>query len=293
MRAGEVTLQQANGPIVRRVVLGTQLRRLREESGISRADAGYSIRASDSKISRLELGRVSFKERDVADLLTLYGVTAETDRAPLLELARQANEPGWWHGYSDVMPGWFQPYLDLEGAAMLIRTYELQVIPGLLQTEDYARAVFTRGPRGGDTDVVERRVRARMNRQAILTRPNPPRIWAVIDEAALRRTVGAPAVMRSQLEHLIALGERANITLQVIPLHAGGHAAEGGSFSILRFGEADVADVVYVEHLTGAIYLERPEDVARYMHTMDTLALESTRPGATVTVIQGVAASMT
>jgi Domain of unknown function (DUF5753)/Helix-turn-helix domain len=285
-----VTLQQANGPIVRRMVLGTQLRRLREERGISRVDAGYSIRASESKISRLELGRVGFKERDVADLLTLYGVMAEADRAPLLELARQANEPGWWHGFTDVMPGWFQPYLGLEGAAILIRTYELQVIPGLLQTEDYARAVFTRGPRGSDADVVERRVRARMNRQAILTRPDPPRVWAVIDEAALRRRVGTPAVMRTQLEQLITFGERANITVQIIPLHAGGHAAEGGSFSILRFGEPDVADVVYLEHLTGAIYLDRPEDVARYMHTMDTLAVESAHPGATVNMIQSIAA---
>ncbi|WP_242418795.1 Scr1 family TA system antitoxin-like transcriptional regulator, partial [Frankia sp. CpI1-P] len=135
-----MTLQRAGGPIVRRVVLGTQLRRIREAKGISRVDAGYSIRASESKISRLELGRVSFKERDVADLLTLYGVTDERDRSPLLELARQANEPGWWQGFTDVMPGWFQPYLGLEEAAILIRTYELQFIPGLLQTKDYARA---------------------------------------------------------------------------------------------------------------------------------------------------------
>ncbi|OHV37489.1 MULTISPECIES: helix-turn-helix domain-containing protein [Pseudofrankia] len=284
-----MTLQRASGPIVRRVVLGTQLRRLREAKGISRADAGYTIRASESKISRLELGRVSFKERDVADLLTLYGVTDEKDRSPLLELAREANEPGWWQGFADVMPGWFQPYLGLEEAAILIRTYELQFIPGLFQTEDYARAVISGGHQADNADIVERRVQARMSRQAILDRPDPPRAWAVIDEAALRRSVAGPAVMQGQLEHLIALNANPNIIIQVIPFGVSPHPAEGGAFSILRFGEPDIADVVYVEHLTGAIYLDKPEDVIRYMLAMDNLALKSTTPDDTIKVIQKIA----
>ncbi|MCK9896777.1 helix-turn-helix transcriptional regulator [Frankia sp. AgB32] len=284
-----MTLQRARGPIVRRVVLGTQLRRLREARGISRAEAGYSIRASDSKISRMELGRVSFKQRDVADLLTLYGVADEKERSPLLELAREANEPGWWQGFADVMPGWFQPYLGLEEAAILIRTYEIQFIPGLLQTEDYARAVIAGSHHPGGADVIERRVRARMSRQAVLDRPDPPKLWAIIDEAALRRSVAAPAVMRGQLEHLITLNEKPNITIQVTPLSIGSHPAEGGAFSILRFDEPDIADVVYLEHLTGAIYLDKPEDLTRYMLAMDNLTLRSTAPGDTAKTIEETA----
>ncbi|MCM3882767.1 helix-turn-helix transcriptional regulator [Frankia sp. R82] len=284
-----MTLQRAGGPVVRRVVLGTQLRRLREAKGISRVDAGYSIRASESKISRLELGRVSFKERDVADLLTLYGVIGESERLPLLELAREANEPGWWQGFTDVMPGWFQPYLGLEEAAILIRTYELQFIPGLLQTMDYARAVVAGGRRLDGADVIERRVQARMSRQAIFERPDPARVWAIIDEAALRRRVAGPAVMLEQFEHLLVLNANPNITIQVIPLSAGPHPAEGGSFSILRFGEPDVADVVYLEHLTGAIYLDKPDDVTRYTLAMDNLALKSAAPDDTAKVIERIA----
>jgi len=285
-----MTLQRASGPIVRRVVLGTQLRRLREAKGISREDAGYRIRASESKISRLELGRVGFKERDVADLLTLYGVTDEKERSVLLELARQANEPGWWQGFTDVMPGWFQPYVGLEEAAIMIRTYELQFIPGLLQTEDYARAVITRGSQAGGADVVERRVRARMSRQAIFERSDPPRVWAVIDEAALRRPVAGPAVMQGQLERLITLSENPNITIQVIPFSVGSHPAEGGAFSILRFGDPDITDVIYLEHLTGARFLDKPEDITRYMLVMDNLALKSTTPHDTAKVIEKIAA---
>jgi len=273
-----------------RVVLCTQLWQHREAKGISREDAGYRIRASESKISRLELGRVGFKERDVADLLTLYGVTDEKERSVLLELARQANEPGWWQGFTDVMPGWFQPYVGLEEAAIMIRTYELQFIPGLLQTEDYARAVITRGSQAGGADVVERRVRARMSRQAIFERPDPPRVWAVIDEAALRRPVAGPAVMQGQLERLITLSENPNITIQVIPFSVGAHPAEGGAFSILRFGDPDITDVIYLEHLTGARFLDKPEDITRYMLVMDNLALKSTTPHDTAKVIQKITA---
>jgi len=287
-----MALQRASGPIVRRVVLGTQLRRLREAKGLTRADAGYTIRASESKISRLELGRVSFKERDVADLLTLYGVTDEKDRSPLLELTRQANQPGWWQGFTDVMPGWFQPYLGLEEAAILIRTYELQFIPGLLQTRDYARAVMAGGRRLEGADAVERRVQARMSRQAILERQEPPRAWAIIDETALRRPTAGPEVMRAQLEHLIEMNAHPNITIQVVPLSIGAHPAEGGSFSILRFGEPDIADVVYLEHLTGAIYLDKPEDLTRYMLAMDNLALRSTAPDDTIKVLEGIASDL-
>ena len=259
------------------MLLGAQLRRLRESQDITRESAGYHIRGSESKISRLELGRVGFKRRDVEDLLSFYGVTDDAERAPMLELARESNLPGWWRSYSDVMPGWFQQFVDLEGAAEQIRTYEVQFVPGLFQTEDYARAVVT-SQRGVPPDVVERRVRMRMDRQNVLSRPDPPRLWVVIDEAALRRPIGGPKVMRAQLEHLAALATRQNIRVQVMPFAFGGHAAEGGAFSILRFPE-DLPDVVYLEQLGGAVYMDKLEDVEPYKEAMARLSVDSSKPG--------------
>ncbi|CAI7974543.1 MULTISPECIES: helix-turn-helix transcriptional regulator [unclassified Parafrankia] len=275
------TTQPGGGPTVRRILLGSQLRRLREEKGISREDAGYHIRASESKISRMELGRVSFKERDVDDLLTLYGVTDSAERAPLLSLVREANRPGWWHSFGDVLPNWFQPFIGLEEAAQLIRTYELQFIPGLLQTEEYARAVIKQGNTGVPAEIIERRVNVRMNRQKVLHRENAPRLWVVVDEAALRRPIGGPKVMRSQLEQLIALCDLPNLTLQIMPFAFGGHAAEGGAFSILRFPESDLPDVVYLEQLTGAVYMDKREDVDIYAEAMNRLTVDSPPPATT------------
>jgi hypothetical protein len=172
------------------MLLGAHLRRLREAAGVNREDAGWEIRSSESKISRMELGRVGFKERDVADLLSLYGLDDEEERTRLLALARNANTPGWWHRYVMSPPSWFQSYLGLEAAAELIRTYELQFIPGLLQTRDYARAVVLLGHARAAAEEIERRVNLRMARQQILTRPDPPQLWAVLDEAVLRRPIG-------------------------------------------------------------------------------------------------------
>jgi hypothetical protein len=267
------------------MLLGAQLRRLRESQGITRDAAGYHIRGSESKISRLELGRVGFKRRDVEDLLSFYGVTDDAERAPLLDLAREANLPGWWQSYSDVLPGWFQQFVDLEEAAEQIRTYEVQFVPGLFQTEDYARAVIT-SQRGVPPAVVERRVRVRMARQeALLARADPPKLWVVVDEAALRRPIGGPKVMRTQLEHLVAMTARQNVSLQVMPFAFGGHAAEGGAFSILRFRENDLPDVVYVEQLGGAVYMDKREDVERYWDVMTRLSIDSSKPAETTTIL--------
>src|SRR3954467_9620880 len=170
-----------NDPTVLRILLGGQLRALREASGLTREAAGYEIRASESKISRMELGRVSFKERDVVDLLKLYGVDDEGERDRLLTLAREANTPGWWHAYGDVLSSWFQNYLDLEQAAELIRTYEVQFVPGLLQTDASARAVIMLGHGTAGADQIDRRAKLRMARKQLLDRPDPPRLWAVID----------------------------------------------------------------------------------------------------------------
>jgi hypothetical protein len=263
------------------MLLGAHLRRLREAQGVTREDAGWEIRSSDSKISRMELGKVSFKERDVADLLTLYGVSDSEERDRLLALARDANTPGWWHRYGDVLAGWFQFYLGLEAAANLIRTYEVQFIPGLLQTREYASAVvqLARSPSAGPE--VERRVDLRLKRQRVLSQAHPPQIWAVIDEAALRRPIGGYAVLKAQLQALIEATEMPNVRIQILPFEVGGHAGSGGSFTILRFPEGDLPDIVYVEQLTSALYLDKREDLDQYAEAMERLCVEADPPGRT------------
>jgi len=276
----------AGGPTVLRMLLGAHLRRLREAQGVSREEAGWEIRASESKISRMELGRVSFKERDIADLLTLYEVNDPVERQRLLALAQDANTPGWWHRYGDVLPSWFHSYLGLESAASLIRTYELQFVPGLLQTSDYARAVVMLGHASARSEEIERRVSLRVARQQILTRETPAQLWAVVDEAALTRPIGGPKVMRAQLESLIELTQLPSVRLQIIPFDAGGHAGAGGSFSILRFPDGDLPDVVYVEQLTSALYLDKTEDVERYAEAMERLCVEAKSPTQTVRTLE-------
>jgi transcriptional regulator with XRE-family HTH domain len=270
------------GPTVLRILLGAQLRRLREAKRISLEDAGNVIRASHSKISRLETGRVGFKDRDIADLLTLYGVIDEADRKALRDLASRANAQGWWHDYSDVLPTWFEAYVGLEEAATQIRAYEVQFVPGLLQTGDYTRAVTVLGHPNAPARETDRRVSLRLARQVVLTRPTPPNIWAVLDEAVLRRPIGGAEIMRAQIKHLIDIAQRPNVTVQVIPFQAGGHAAAGGPFSILRFAEYDLPDVVYVEQLTSALYLDKKEVLDSYLMVMDRLAVEAMTPTASL-----------
>ncbi|GII78979.1 transcriptional regulator [Sphaerisporangium rufum] len=281
-------LQPGSGPTALRILLGSQLRRLREQKGISREDAGHQIRGSESKISRMELGRVGFKERDVADLLTFYGVEDAEARSVVMSLLRQANEPGWWHRFNDLLPSWFQAYVGLEEAASRIRTYEVQFVPGLLQTKEYARAVITAGAAGIGSAEIARRVDLRMERQRVLDRPGGPIFWAVIDEAALRRPIGGTDVMRGQLEHLIDLMRSSRITIQVMPFSFGGHSAEGGAFSILRFNDSELPDVVYVEQLASALYLDKRDEVDRYSEVMERLCAVSTTPEETVDILQKI-----
>jgi transcriptional regulator with XRE-family HTH domain len=283
-----VVNEPRGGPTVLRIMLGNQLRRLREAGGITPDQAGYEIRGSRSKISRIEHGRVGFKERDVEDLLTLYGVTDEQLRASMLTLARQANTPGWWAKYNDVLPGWFEPYLGLEMAASLIRSFELQFVHGLFQTEDYARAVTILGYGPGAIDEIERRVSVRVRRQAVLASADPPRVWSVIDEAALRRPIGGRQVMRAQLEYLLETTALPHVTIQVVPFRRGGHAAAGGSFTILRFAAPDLPDVVYLEQLTSALYLEDRRDVDHYMEVMNRLSAEAHTPVASIRFLREI-----
>jgi transcriptional regulator with XRE-family HTH domain len=282
--------QPGSGPTALRILLGSQLRRLREAKGVTREEAGHLIRGSESKISRMELGRVGFKERDVADLLTMYGVDDNAARSAVLDLVGTANEPGWWHRFNDVLPSWFQAYVGLEEAAMRIRTYEVQFVPGLLQTKEYARAVVTAGSAGISGDEIARRVDLRLERQRVLDRPDGPFFWAVIDEAALRRPIGGAEVMRAQLEHLIDQMRLPNITVQVMPFDFGGHSAEGGAFSVLRFPDRELPDVVYVEQLASALYLDKREDVDRYTEVMERLCAVSTTPDETVELLRAIAA---
>ncbi|MGH3550831.1 MAG: helix-turn-helix domain-containing protein [Pseudonocardiaceae bacterium] len=272
---------RSQGPTALRIVLGNQLRQLREASGITTGAAGHAIRASHAKISRMELGRVSFKERDVADLLTLYGVTDEHDREAFLALARRANVPGWWHHYGDILPSWFEMYIGLEQASSVIRTYEPQLIPGLLQTQDGARAVIQMGYPNASAEELERRVALRLKRQRVLTQPGAPSLWAVVDEAALWRLDGRTA-LQDQLEHLIGMAELPNITLQVMPFYSGAHAAVGGPFTVLRFAEPDLPDLVYLEQLTSALYLDKSEDVQHYLVLMDRLCVQAKSPAETI-----------
>ncbi|GAA3103436.1 MULTISPECIES: helix-turn-helix domain-containing protein [Nonomuraea] len=281
--------QPGSGPTALRILLGSQLRKLREAKNVTREEAGHIIRGSESKISRMELGRVGFKERDVADLLTLYGVIDQQARAAVLDLVSTANEPGWWHRFNDVLPTWFQAYVGLEEAAARIRTYEVQFVPGLLQTKEYARAVVTAGAAGIGAEEIARRVDLRLERQRMFDRPDGPVFWAVIDEAALRRPIGGIEVMKAQIEHLIDLMRQPNITIQIMPFSFGGHSAEGGAFSILRFPDTDLPDVVYVEQLASALYLDKREDVDRYTEVMERLCAVSTTPDETIELLRTIA----
>jgi len=273
----------SEGPTVLRILLGSHLRRLREARGITAKQAAASIRASESKISRIELGRNAIREIDVLDLLTLYGVSAE-EKEQLLGLAEQANRPGWWHRYHDILPEWFQSYVGMEEAARSIRVYEPQLVPGLLQTEEYATAVFSLGDfpiEEAERHVVLRKERQRRFREGKL------KLWVIVDEAVLRRPLAGVDTQLEQLRYLRAQSERPNLTLQVIPYGVGGHAAPSG-FSILRFAERDLPDVIYVENLTSALYLDKQAEVDRYLLAMERLSIVAHEPQRTVEIIDKI-----
>ncbi len=290
VRIGRVeSLVAERGPTALRIAVGGQLRKLREECGITREAAGDHIRGSHAKISRLELGRTGFKERDIRDLLTLYKVNDPEQREMFLDLVRKANQPGWWHRYSDLLPPWFETYLGLEHASKAIRSFEGQLVPGLLQTDDYARAVVALGHENSET---ARRVELRRKRQEILERRGAPTLWAVIDEAVLHRPIGGTEVLRAQIEHLLGMASRPNVTIQVLPYAAGGHAAAGSSFTMLRFAEPELPDIVYIEQLTSALYLDRQQDLELYRQVMDRLSVQAEPPERSRKMLEEVAAEL-
>jgi transcriptional regulator with XRE-family HTH domain len=273
----------SDGPTVLRILLGSHLRRLRESRGITARQAANAIRASESKISRIELGRNAIREIDVLDLLTLYKVDS-SEREELLTLAEHSNRPGWWHRYNDILPDWFQPFVGMEEAARSIRVYEAQFIPGLLQTEDYASAVISLGD--FPVEHAERLVGLRKERQRRF-KEGKLRLWILLDEAVLRRPVAGPRVQLEQIRYLREASRSPMLSLQIIPAGAGGHAAPTG-FSLLRFAEADLPDVVYVENLTSAHYLDKQADVDRYLLAMERLAIVAYEPQHTARILDDI-----
>lgn len=272
-----------SGQMMLRLTLGARLRRLRESAGIGREEAGCSIRASASKISRMEMGRVGFKQRDVGDLLALYGVRDDILRHQILDLVGKSNRPDWWHQYSDVISPWFEPYLGLEQGAAQIHQYAAQFVPSLLQTEDYARAVDRlRNPEASEGEL-DRRVALLSQRQRLLTRNAPPTLSVIMDEGALRRLIGGNSVMREQIEHLIEACDQPHITIRVVPLAR--HAAAGAAFSIFRFTEPELPDVVYLEQLITALYLDKQGDIKHYCSVAERLRASAEPASATPAIL--------
>jgi transcriptional regulator with XRE-family HTH domain len=272
-------------PTVRRRRLAGELRRLRDEANLTIDEVAEKLECSASKISRIETGNVGVTPRDARDLLELYGVP-EDKRDALVQLAREARQKGWWHAYNEVFTGSF---VGLEQDATSLHTHQALLVPGLLQTERYTRAVHRAIRPDVQESEVDRRVKARMERQRLLIDHNPPEYWAVIDEAVLNRTVGGPSVMREQLSHLVDVAALPNVTLQVVPFNAGEHAGMEGSFLILGFPEQADPDVVYVEYTTSGVYLEQPSDVRRYTVMFDHLRATALKPDDTVAMIKRAA----
>ncbi|MDT3396886.1 helix-turn-helix transcriptional regulator [Streptomyces sp. B1866] len=264
-----------SGPTVGQMVLGMRLRDLREKAGVSYAEAARALHVNQTTVRRMEKAEVGLKLPYVEKLLRTYG-TREEEITAFLRLAEEANRPGWWHRFRDVLPDWFGLYVSLEGAASRIRAYEPQFVPGLLQTEDYARALLEIGFPGASDQEIDRRVALRTERQGLLTRPEPPHLWAVMDEAALHVNVGGPDVMRAQVDRLIEAVQMPNVTLQVVPFAAGPHPGMGGPFQLFRFKVPELPDIVYAEGLTSAVYLDQRADVAAYLQVMDRMCTQAT-----------------
>jgi transcriptional regulator with XRE-family HTH domain len=274
-------------PTVRGRRLAAELRRLRDTAGLTIEEVAQRLEISASKVSRMETGRRSIHPRDVRDLLDVYEVTGE-QREIMLTLARQSRQKGWWHTYGEAIPEWFEVYVGLESEATSLRTYQTQLVPGLLQTEAYQRAFLRTDPQGTEDQKTDRKVALRMARQERLTNDDPPKLWAVLDEAVIHRVVGDTMIMRQQLEHLIQTAALPHVLLQVLPFAAGAHSAMDGAFMLLGFPEPIDPDVVYLEGQTGGLYLEKPHEIERYTMSFDHLCATALGPEQSVALIQQV-----
>ncbi|MEU9986696.1 helix-turn-helix transcriptional regulator [Streptomyces sp. NPDC048045] len=257
-------------PTVGQVVLGKRLQELREAAGLSREEAARVLRVAPATVRRMEMAEVALKIPYVQVLLSTYGV-AEEEAAAFVRLAEEANQPGWWQRFHDVLPDWFSLYVSLEGAARIIRSYEPHFVPGLLQTEAYARAVMEAGTIGQTgPDTVERHVSLRLERQRLLERIDPPHLWVIMDETVLRRPVSTrPEVMRDQLDRLLEYAARDRVTLQLAEFAAGPHPGTYAPFTLFRFAEPELPDMVFTEYLTGALYLDSRQEVAAHLEVLD------------------------
>jgi len=278
-------------PTVRRKRLGIELRRLREQASLTCEEVGQRLDCSGTRISRIETGRISARPGDVRELLEIYGVTS-TEADSLVQLAREARQKGWWHTYGRALPTWFEAYVGLEAAAVRFRDFQSMVMPGLLQTEDYARAVLRAAPNPGSAENIDRQVALRMERQATLGQASPPDLWVVLSENIIRVHVGGPAVMRAQLRRLIDVAERSNVTLQVLPFTTAAHVHPISPFTILEFPDAADPTVIYLEHLTGSLFLETEDEVSRYTVVFDHLRAEALGTAPSIDLIARVAAEL-
>jgi hypothetical protein len=283
-----MTEARQGGPTVLRMILGRQLQALREKAGMSCEEAGQASYSSEWTIRRIERAKGGLKPLTVKALLMAYGITDVREIDAFVALARDANRPGWWHRYDDVLPPAFRVAVGLEESASLIRAYEPQVVPGLLQTEDYARAITASSFPSAPPDYTERRVALRLARQDLLLRPDPPEYWVLLEETVLRRPIGGRAVMRGQVGHLIDIAGRPDVTVQVLPFAAGWHPAMYGMFNVFRFADQALPDVVYSEALTSACYLNKPSETAAYAQALDRMCAQAATPGQTVTILREI-----
>ncbi|MFE5712627.1 helix-turn-helix domain-containing protein [Streptomyces sp. NPDC056501] len=281
-----------SAPTVGQVVLGRRLQDLRERAGLKREEAAKILRVAPATVRRMETAEVALKVPYVQLLLKEYGIT-DAEAEAFVALTEEANLPGWWQRFHDVLPGWFSMYVSLEGAASLIRAYEPQFIPGLLQTEAYARAILRSGAVGGsdagkDEDA-ERHVALRMERQSLLTREDAPKFWVIMDETVFRRPVGdGPEVMRDQLDRLLEASELPNVTLQIAEFASGHHPGTYGPFVLFRFAMPELPDMVYSEYLTGAVYLDARPEVASHLEVMDRMAAQAATAQRTKEILRGL-----
>ncbi len=271
--------------------LATELRKLREAANLTIEQAATDVRLSKSTLSRIETGKVGVQPRNVVALLKLYGV-ADTDAAGLVQLARDARQHGWWYDYSGTMPKWFAGYVAFEDEATEIKLYDIQLVNGMFQTPDYARAMICAHFPEERPEKIEERVELRMARQKILERPKPPRVWLVIDEAALSRPIGGPAVMAAQLERLAEASQLPTVTIQVLPFSQGAHAGMGVGFTIMEFAGSSDPSVVYLENLSGALFLDRHYHVGTHSLAFDHLRAAALSPADTVTLLRVRAETM-
>jgi transcriptional regulator with XRE-family HTH domain len=274
-------------PTVGQVVLGKRLQELREAAGLGREQAARVLRVAPATVRRMEMAEVSLKIPYVQLLLTAYGVSGE-EAAGFVRLAEDANRPGWWQRFHDVLPEWFSMYVSLEGAAQIIRSYEPHFVPGLLQTEGYARAVMETGTIGQTgPDSVERHVSLRMARQRLLERDDPPHVWAIIDETVLLRRVGERTeVMREQLDKLLEFAERDRVTIQLAEFASGPHPGTYAPFSLFRFAEPELPDLVFTEYLTGALYLDSRKEVSTHLEVLDHMTTHASTAQRTKKVLR-------